>query len=764
MTTIPEKIDEILDKRLGRGAQTGNGHIDMVRARIQEMNKVKGIITDYQNLRDSMLSEIEEKSGEYYAMSVENPEFAGALEAASPEECLRAVDKAINELELLDKRFSRETINISVIGRARQGKSRLLQAISGLRNEVIPASDGSDCTGAKSVICNDPSRREATAKVTFYTDYELVAQVQLYLKELGIPVNLGSASQIPLLKTRLEEYATDLSRKSAKEQSLFGHLKKYVDHFEEYHDLLGSEIDTDENHIRDYVAQYDSQGNDTFKFLGVKEVRIYTKFNYSDAGKIVLVDTIGLGDTALGIREKMISTLRNDSDAAILVRLPADTGDHISKEDDELYDFIRDSMGEETLGKWLFAALNVGPGLGRAGNFKSGDKMEEAYKNRKLNFADIKKVDCSDKEEVQAKLMLPVLEYLAQNLDAVDQGLMEKANKVLESAYNKYFMLCQKAGAVMDGTIRAALSSGGLFDDLYEKLELKRRLYELNQRYSQPEMESNEIREEVMRILEEIPAYCPTVEEIATRLTEGGPDSYVDNVYNHYADNLRAAMRDELDNVNSTVITALQDGVKVEIINILREDDGGRMGRIPLMDGKGAAPFEWLASLIEQRTEEFPMVSSAMEDILTYRLNIEGLLEYKANLALEHLEQGAGKFTRLPDAVYKVPPQEQAEIILQTLMTSIPDVARDLMEGIRELLKIPANSFNARIRKFRERLFFRDEGKRELKNFYREYATSIWSDAFGAMTRKQVTLKGWNEILEKLNDENSKDLFVLSLN
>ncbi len=54
----------------------------------------------------------------------------------------------------IEERFSRKTINIAVIGGARQGKSKLLQTISGLSNEVIPAFDTSDCTGATSMIKN----------------------------------------------------------------------------------------------------------------------------------------------------------------------------------------------------------------------------------------------------------------------------------------------------------------------------------------------------------------------------------------------------------------------------------------------------------------------------------------------------------------------------------------------------------------------------------------------------------------------------------
>ena len=58
-------------------------------------------------------------------------------------------------LERLKNRFSRKTLNIAVIGMARQGKSRLLQTITGLTSEEIPDGNKAHCTGVRSDIIND---------------------------------------------------------------------------------------------------------------------------------------------------------------------------------------------------------------------------------------------------------------------------------------------------------------------------------------------------------------------------------------------------------------------------------------------------------------------------------------------------------------------------------------------------------------------------------------------------------------------------------
>lgn len=757
---IQEKIDEILDKRLGRGEYRGHGRRDLVQRRMAYLLKVKDILRGYGALRENILYQIDSGSGEYHAMALENPEFADAVRAASPDDCLLATDGALAELDLLDKRFGRDTINISVIGRARQGKSRLLQTISGLCDEVIPAANGSDCTGAKSVICNSPGMSRARASVTFYTEYELVQQVQRYLDELHIAVTLGAVSHIPALSGHMDAFRANMANKSGREQSLFGHLAKYVEHFDEYSCLLGGSVEVDEDEIRGYVAQYDAANHATYKFLAVKEVRIFTEFNYAEAGKIVLVDTIGLGDTSLGIREKMIFTLRNDSDAAILVRLPAANGDGIRVEDDELYDFISDTMGADMLSRWLFFALNVGAGLD---NHASGQAMAAALRARRLNYAGIIDVDCASTDDVQHKLLLPVLEYLTANLDTVDEGLMAHANAALLTAYMKYFELCGKASSALCGGLRAALNAGGLFDELFEdRLGLKRELNRLNQRYIDSNRESNEIRDEILKITRRLADLCPDEDEIKQRITEGGAESHVDTAYNFYADNMRAAIRDTFDEVNHTVIGRLEESVKAAIIEALRSDNGGRLGRVPLM-GDTETPEAWLKALIEQTTDDFPAVRAALEGVLNYRLNIEGLLEYKYNTALQYLDQESPRFTRLPAAVFGATPDEQANIINQTLLSAIPDVAHDLMDGISELLLIPTSSFNALIRKLRERLVFRQSGHRELKNFYREHAPAIWSEEFGLISRKQTALQGWNEQLDLLQEHNRKDRFVITV-
>ena len=166
----------------------------------------------------------------------------------------------LSDLELMMKRLSRDHLHISFVGSAGQGKSLVMQNISGLSKSVIPSSDGGDCTGAKSIITNSDSDT-VTAQITFYTKAELVRIINQYLKALGVPT-IRYVSDIPSLnlapiKTRVEDSGI------AKDEELYDYLEKYVKYFDEYSDNLTDSSDSEtlsvtENEIEKYVAQYSS--------------------------------------------------------------------------------------------------------------------------------------------------------------------------------------------------------------------------------------------------------------------------------------------------------------------------------------------------------------------------------------------------------------------------------------------------------------------------------------------------------------------------
>ena len=110
----------------------------------------------------------------------QNKETTFPIDARLLSHLLALIEQEQKQLAQLNERFLRQTINIGVVGRARQGKSRLLQSISGLGNSVIPDGNGSHCTGAVSRLIYRPN--QTTADVHFYSRTE-------FFEDMILPYN-----------------------------------------------------------------------------------------------------------------------------------------------------------------------------------------------------------------------------------------------------------------------------------------------------------------------------------------------------------------------------------------------------------------------------------------------------------------------------------------------------------------------------------------------------------------------------------------------
>ncbi len=78
----------------------------------------------------------------------------------------KKIGRAREQLDLAITRFKRSNISIAVAGAARQGKSQMLQMLTGLSDTQIPTGDGGFCTAARSEIINDTTN-QPTAQATF---------------------------------------------------------------------------------------------------------------------------------------------------------------------------------------------------------------------------------------------------------------------------------------------------------------------------------------------------------------------------------------------------------------------------------------------------------------------------------------------------------------------------------------------------------------------------------------------------------------------
>ena len=310
MANITERVDEILAKRKSR--------VPEIEKKLSGLAEIKNEVQQFEMLKKQLVQSDGSlnPNSNYYGILAANPGIENIICTISVDYLLEEVDKLINKYKEIKERFSREFINISVVGPARQGKSRFLQSISGLDNRCIPAFTGGHCTGAASTIENG-NNVNVYAEITFKTENEIRADIQSYVdiisnnnEIINSLSELRSWENSNILDDWIEKYVPVAENtKANKRKKLL--YERYVEHYDEWIGLLGKPMETlkDENIIMKYVAQHNGEDEyfedgtlnpkhkKFYKFVAVKSARIIVHFPYEDSGKIKLIDTVGLGST-----------------------------------------------------------------------------------------------------------------------------------------------------------------------------------------------------------------------------------------------------------------------------------------------------------------------------------------------------------------------------------------------------------------------------------------------------------------------------------
>ena len=184
MSTITQQIDRILDKRLGRGEYEGAGMLQSVNSEIEKLMHLREAVVKFQQCAHIINVQVTNQTGEFYRTLHADPNAMAAFNQIDYITAVQKIDTAIDNLTLLQKRFNRESVRIAFIGFERQGKSTFLQSMTGLPNEVIPAYDGTSCTGAVSVIHNQKTQSPFRAEIEFYSVQEFLNNVKAKLEML----------------------------------------------------------------------------------------------------------------------------------------------------------------------------------------------------------------------------------------------------------------------------------------------------------------------------------------------------------------------------------------------------------------------------------------------------------------------------------------------------------------------------------------------------------------------------------------------------
>ncbi|MBR5146043.1 MAG: GTPase domain-containing protein [Bacteroidales bacterium] len=770
-------IDNILDRRLGRGIYIGQGRLQLIESKIKTLTEVQEKVEQLDALVSSISKEIENKQGVYYNLLNMDPETLMKFNEVSCDNAKRKIKIVIEELKKLKSRFTREALRIAFIGRERQGKSTFLKTITGLSDKVIPAYSGNSCTGAVSVIHN--SKEPLKVIVEYYTVAEFLCVVKEKLTRFFPDKTFVLGRLEDIARLDLPEYLGDGAT-----TTLISEYNKFkgtvVDHYNDYCTLIGAGkvVYTNENEIAVHVAQYEEfsfpvegaiavtkdDGQvvyklDYYKYLAVKGVDIYKKFDVESTEKLELVDTIGIGssaDSAL-IEEEMYRVLREDCDAAVdLFR--ADKTPNYPQEQTSLLDNISKKLSDRNPSKWIVYVLN---------KVTSGMFKNEASTNELLPYVEkiidtkgvkpvawVKAVDGNDFDEVSTLLINPLLNLITENLDDLDNSLMNHAEELARDAYNECLLLLKAANAVTSASIGMSSDILSLFDEKLFKELYRDFAYALNQvdelGYAKNrEKECGELESAYNNIIKEIDRFIPDERDILDRFMTGASLTQ-SQLFEEYVEQIRNDIFSAFEDVNSDVLFPLQEKVKNDIVEILYNQ--GRMKYLPVnLSVEEGASINWMKEILDNYIDEdtYPYLYKAIKFILDYQINIEGLVEYNVTKSLYVIDRTHKEFIRFYDE-YTDDFVQKASNVWQELCNRIMPVSHRLKTWIKEFSQIPSHSFYSRVHKFHVKLMTDYGGVEDIRRFYRKNMGIIWNEDVMLATKTEKAFGDWTERVKSL--------------
>lgn len=786
MPTITEKINEIIDRRIGRGQWTGRGRLQQIERAETNMEQIRQRITALQDLLELIHHQQTEQRGEYYVMLQKEPQMQEKLEAVNTKNVTDAINALQEELDLLRKRFSRESVQIAMIGRERQGKSTLIQSITNLGNDVIPAFDGSSCTGAVSIIHNYDGPFHVD--LTFFERSEFVNIINDKLNRYfsGKGLRITSPEQIPTLASQIDTFVSADAVKFKKD---------YIDHYNDYCDLIGHAplTLTEEAVVAQYVAQYQlfdrrdnipagyaveesptKDGLGTlyaaryFKYLAVKSANIFTRFEYADSGKLVLVDTIGIGPKDDGsIRNQMMRVIREDCDGAIDIFRPDSLGNCIDDKQMDILEQISEQFADRLVDKWFVYVINeVKEGDGRNMHL-TPQLLKDAQtlaQGEKIKIAWATKVCGKDQADVIQNLVIPQLNLITENLDDIDLSMMQKAGQKFMTLYNEYVMLCQSVRAVLSSSFINQGQPIKDLEDLFNKLTLSSAMRQLDDaKFSMQDKPCEEIAYRLSEITDEtIFDALPDLEEIVREVEAGVKAPGV--IFTEKINEFRNRVFGLYEDVNIEQLRPLQEAVKMEMIELFYNQ--GLLGKIPLVGynaSDGPSP-EWIAALVEETADpkNYPAVFDALHMIMDYQISIEGLIEYNVAKSVHLINPMYPEFYTMPFTPLPTNDvQEQANHIRQEIFNRIARIQEKMRTWTNDFAMIPSHSFFARVHKVREKLFLSPEGYNQLRYYYFANCSSIWREEIQGKEMVANAFGAWNDMCEQLSALLNKQNFEI---
>ena len=699
----------------------------------ENLRSLRGKILNLKNYRDHLLR------------TSDDSDKLGNLKEINLQTLLSNIESELVEITKLNSRFSRDTLNIGVVGRAGQGKSRLLQSLSGLTSVEIPTGDRSHCTGVRSTIYHHPNI-ETYGEVTFHSEQSFLEEViaPYYTKlELGVkPSSIEAFAKTPL------PHLPENMAKSAQMGAMYEHLKNYHTNLEQYRHLLGKASPTQisRHQIREYVAQDNENGDRIYyNYLAVQDAKVICSFPNSDVGQIALIDMPGLGDTGLGDDKRLIKTLGEDVDIVLFIRLPRPPRDYWADVDVELYDIAKSALVSLPLEQWSFLILNqTNTDTAIGDNQVYCQDLANALELTHINVSECIIANCGDSQEANEKILDPVLNYLAQEIQTLDQQYAATRQEKLQQLQIQVTTELEKADLALgevsgkeDWFPTFISFSNSLWDNLTAGLEAL--LKELEEMRNEQDTDFIEQVKEALQECHDDPG-IPSLEEIERRRDRVGGYPIA---YNEYLNEVRAHLSQKFLSLDKGLKRSL-DQVKSKVAAVLINQ--GRLRR--LSEQEGVAFLNEITVLISdsERSGQLSELKQGFEILNSFELSYRGLVQHRIRQCLDDLT---------PDtASLQLSSHPSAEEVFDCLESLQAEAVYQCKSALDDLLIEPSQAAFAIVEEFVDRVLRAKSVKDKWFIFWQKFRFEIWPEEFGQLEERTRIHGEWLEKIEAVKDAN----------
>ncbi|WP_179071817.1 hypothetical protein [Nostoc sp. C057] len=643
-----------------------------------------------------------------------------------------------------------------MVGRARQGKSRLLQSLTGLSTAEIPDGDDQHCTGVRSNVHHNSEVGETYAEVWFHTERSFLDEVIApYYEQLHLgsrPRSIQDFADIPL-----PELPRELAEKR-QAAAKYDHLCRYHQNLHKYRDVLSepSPRRVPRHEIREYVAQDTlDRRRIYFNYLPVREVKIVCSFPNVDIGQIALVDMPGLGDTGIGDEERMIKTLGQDIDLVLFVRMPKSTGDFWAKEDVELYDMANSALIDLPIKEWSFMVLNQISGS--SDNRRNCESLAATISEKHIDVQDFIIADCANSKEAQTEILDRVLHYLGQRVEVLDRQYasacqdrliqlqrtvaveLEKAKDAWRQAsrddwFPKFLELFGKFWNDLTRELErltSSMISERDTDDKNFKSAVDFAIAACRSQTGIPELE--EIQQKCYATGAYMTAYAESLHEVRTHLSK----QFL---------SLDIALKESLEQAKSRVVVVLKTHGKLEKI----------------VEGNGS---EFLKHLAEKIPENLAGLKLGFQTLATFDLQYRGLVQHRIRRHLDVLTPNRTTY-RLEGGLLdkwidiktgKIHTSSPAEKIANNLSKAQAEAVNNCEKELKTLLKEPSQAGFAIVEEFVDRVLRAEGVRTEWQIFLQEVASDVWIDEFGTTMERTQLRRDWMQRIGEVDHVKQQD-------